>query len=226
VLYRGKPFGVDTNKLNIIAQHAHSVAQTYDFVCAYLNPHAGGQYLSYGVAQKLTNAGLQVISVYEHKHMDEVSYYTGSGVNSAEAHGIKDGEQAYDDALAAGQGNWSGSAIYFGAEPPTDLHTVKLLNDIADYFRGIEEGFRDEAQVRNAGTVLFTIGVYGYGETDRFIKGYEATYSWLAGSPAAAEGYTKWNIKQNLDAAHVGGILVDTDHAAGQHFGEWGLLYA
>jgi hypothetical protein len=197
------------------------------------DPTKGGDpsYLTVPKANQLIGDGLQIFSIYEHLGMDQPSYYTGIGTKSATNIGFKDGKAAYTAAMNDGQGSWVGSAIYVGAEPPVAATDTVLLTDIEDYFKGLWQGFVDAAKTLSNGVVLFTLGIYGYGAADDAVKSNDlATYSWLAGSQAAAEGYTNWNIRQVFNRATVGELLpftsqakyVASDITNGQYFGQWG----
>jgi VCBS repeat-containing protein len=230
---------------------ATDIAKNFDFVGEYIgnsDPATNGDpsYLTLEKANHYINdAHLQIFSIYEKAGMDHAPYYTGIGTNSAYNKGLADGAAAYQAALSDGQGSSPGSAIYFGTEVPTDATSTTLLADITNYFKGVRQAFTAN------GPSLFTIGVYGYGATDSTIKGAGlAQYSWLPGSPAAAEGYTDWNIRQVFDigvhsakgnyvgignyaklfpSTPVNNLLpknaltyIASDITNGQYFGEWG----
>jgi hypothetical protein len=229
--YYEPALGLDSSSINAIASQASSVAQQYGFVGAYLNPHnKGADILNSTLASDITNAGLQIVSLYQTHNMADASWFVLNAENGTlENKAEKIGELAYTDAMLDGQGAWPGSAIYFGidfnpgkAVPGFPNETPKtLLADVATFFKGIALGFQKAAN----GVVEFTVGVYGAGETDMTIVGSGlAKYSWLAGSPdwLGFKQDTTWNIKQMVNAGSVNGLVVDTDKTTGYYFGQWG----
>ena len=217
-----------------VAANASTIAQSFGFVGEYLGSDPS-YYLTAEKANELL-PHLQIFSIYEHQGMDKIAYYKGTGSNDAYQRGLTDGMAAYTAAMSDGQGQWAGSAIYFGTECPVAKSNTNLLADIEDYYMGVQQGFANDAAKESGGDVLFTVGIYGYGAADNAVKDQSglATYSWLAGSPAAAEGYTNWNIRQILDESAIAAQLpsvpihnppfayVASDETNGQYFGQWG----
>jgi hypothetical protein len=197
---------------------AAAAAAGYSFFGAYLG--GGSSYLTPKKATILSNAGLQIVSIYEHAGMDATGYYSGAGDESAYEKGIIDGEHAYSRAMDAGQDAVPGSAIYFGTEPDyTGLSKAQqstVTQDVAKYYKGVEKGFSDAAN----GSPIFQIGVYGFGAVDKAVIGAgEAAYSFMAGTSK----YANWDIKQSPTPSKLNDIKIDIDHTSSNNYGEWSV---
>src|SRR5215467_5092246 len=119
------------------------------FVCRYY-ANFGKKRLTHSEAQALSQAGLQIVTVWEDGSPTKATYFSY-------AKGVDDGTSAYHDGVSLGQP--SGSAIYFAVDfdpTPSDISGV-----IADYFRGVADGFKAIAD----GNPQYQIGVYGSGLT-------------------------------------------------------------
>ncbi|MDF2958389.1 MAG: hypothetical protein K0S39_124 [Paenibacillus sp.] len=172
-------------------------ADGYEFVCRYLVP-TGAKRLTSNEARVISNAGLQIVSVFE---------TTAERALGGRTAGLADGSAALQVAAQIGQPE--GSTIYFAVDfdaTPAQMPTV------IEYVRAASEA-----------TPEYNTGVYGSyavvqaasasGACSRFWQ----TYAWSRGQQAAAA-----NIYQYQNNITVNGILVDLDESYGNE-GWWSL---
>lgn len=211
--------GIDTSEIGPIAADAAAVAEQYNFVGVYLNPHKAGTFTE-AMAQEFSDAKLSLVSIYETGKMGTLSYYTSNELQN----GISAGKTAFKEAYSDGQP--SGSAIYFGIEPGGDTYgNTALLDDIETYFQGVADGFAAEAKPLHTDTD-YTIGVYGSPTTDStMLADGVADLNWVAGSHSFSgyETYAGWNLKQTSIDKPAFGTTVDFDVTQGTNFGQWSL---
>ena len=172
-------------------------AEGYRFACRYLVPPAyAWKRLTLSEAQAITEAGLQIVSVFETA--------AKRAAGAAEA-GRADGAAAYQEALAIGQP--FGTAIYFAV----------------DYEAGPGDYDRIEAYLRAAGAEIrgYSLGVYGsYAVIEEMAKRgvcrhYWQTYAWSRGKKSP-----KINLYQYRNHIQAAGILVDLNESYGNE-GWW-----
>ena len=134
----------------------------------YRDPSSRWPALSPAEAQRLTAAGVKIVTVWEWHSTNPVYFTYASGYTDALA--------AYRQARAVGQP--PGSAIYFAV----DFNARgEALYQIDQYFRGVNAGLA----AAGGGRLPYRIGVYGSGAVCAEIKGAGlAQYAWLSGSTA------------------------------------------
>jgi hypothetical protein len=140
----------------ITTASATAAAKTDGFFSAYLGSSPG--YLTAATAGTLINAGLQIVSLYEHGpkgggDMQAPGYYgyhaNNNAPDEAYSHGVNDGIAAYNNAVNVGQSPLS--AIYFATEPllagggDAAAGNPTLLADIAQYYEGVAAGMAQAA---------------------------------------------------------------------------------
>jgi Domain of unknown function (DUF1906)/Putative peptidoglycan binding domain len=160
-------FGMDTN-VNCSRFAQDISAAEMKFVARYYSD-SSSKTLTAAEAQKLSDAGLNVVVVFENSN------------NSVERFSAEIGQAQAAKALqlAAVVGQPAGSAIYFAVD--FDPSTVDITGAIAHYFGAIKSIF-DAAQVR------YNVGVYGSGLTCRVIGDAGlAKFTWLCGSTGFRE---------------------------------------
>jgi hypothetical protein len=150
-------------------------------------------------ALRLSNAGLDLVAVYENKS-DTYGYFS-SGQGTLDAKG------ALDQAQALGQPE--GSAIYFTVD--CDLTSAQVNANVVDYFEAVNAVIGK----------TYDIGVYGSGLTCATILDRKlAMFAWLSCSMgwSGSKQFTGWHIKQS-NPANVCGLDVDPDIALPGAFG-------
>ena len=174
------------------------------FVCRYY-ANSGTKRLTTKEARTLSKAGLRIVTVWEDGRPTKASYFSY-------AKGVDDGTSAYHDALSLNQ--TAGSVIYFAVDfdpSPADVSGV-----IADYFRGLADGFNAITQAQPQ----YIIGVYGSGATCSALREAGlAQYSWLAMATGwRGHNFGGWNIRQSV-GKKIGKIPVDYDQATDDYGG-------
>ncbi|AEY64841.1 DUF1906 domain-containing protein [Clostridium sp. BNL1100] len=98
--------GIDYTTQTTVSQAKALKAAGYNFVCRYLVPESmAWKRLTKTEAEILTNAGLNIVSVYE---------ASANGALKGAIQGTKDGKAAYSEAKKVGQP--AGSTIYFAVD--------------------------------------------------------------------------------------------------------------
>lgn len=216
------PIGIDASQIGPIAANAASVAEQYNFVGVYLNPHSAGTFTA-AMATEFSDAHLSLVSIYETAGMGTLAYYTSG---SALQNGIKAGKTAFKEAY--GDSQPSGAAIYFGIEPGghDTYGNTTLLNDIETFFQGVAKGFSQEANLLKT-TTDYAVGVYGSPTTDStMLADGVADLSWVAATGFHNYNtYTSWSLKQTAIELPGFGTTngVDCDVSQGANFGQWSL---
>jgi hypothetical protein len=163
--------------------------------------HIEGKKLTASEAQLISNAGLQLVTVYE-DGPTSYSYFSAS-------RGSEDAAGAVAQAAAVGQP--AGSAIYFTVD--YDAADDEIAGNITAYFEAIAAALDG-----------YQAGVYGSGAVCTAIMNAGlATYAWLAQSTgwSGYSEFTGWAIKQGAEGS-VCGLDSDTDTARGD-FGAFTL---
>ncbi|HTW51961.1 MAG TPA: DUF1906 domain-containing protein [Stellaceae bacterium] len=181
----------------------------------YRDPSSRWPALSPAEAQRLTAAGVKIVTVWEWHSTNPVYFTYASGYTDALA--------AYRQARAVGQP--PGSAIYFAV----DFNARGgALYQVDQYFRGVNAGLA----AAGGGRSPYQIGVYGSGAVCAAIKGERlAQYAWLSGSTSwdGSAGYTAWNIKQAPAGERFGNLTFshDANEATADYGGfQLGTAYA
>jgi hypothetical protein len=170
----------------------------YVFVCRYLVP-SGWKMLTKGEAQAISEAGLQIISVFE---------TTADRALGGYAAGTADGASALRAAAAVGQPE--GSRIYFAVDFDASAAQMPI---VVDYIRGC-----------SAATPAFLTGVYGSASVIEAVKaagacsGFWQTYAWSRG--VRADGIHVYQYENDIT---VNGIRIDRDESYGGE-GWWNTL--
>lgn len=154
-----------------------------------------GKKLTAGEAQLLSQAGLELVAVYE-DGPTSYSYFSAS-------RGTADAEGALEQAEAVGQPQ--GTAIYFTVD--YDAASSDIAGNITVYFEAVSAAL--------SGT--YVVGVYGSGATCAAIlaSGY-AQLAWLAQSTgwSGYAQFTDWAIKQGPEQP-ICSLNSDSDVAHG-----------
>ncbi|MDD9270084.1 glycoside hydrolase domain-containing protein [Paenibacillus sp. GCM10023248] len=176
------------------------VRDGYLFVARYLVP-SGYKALTKGEAELISNAGLQIVSVYE---------TTANRALGGRSAGLADGAAAVQVAQQVGQPE--GSCIYFAVD--FDATSAQMPTVIA-YIQAASEA-----------TPQYTTGVYGSYAVMEAVKQAGAcsrfwqTYAWSGGKKS-----TFLNLYQYLNDVPVNGIQIDHDESYGSE-GWWNTLAA
>lgn len=197
--------GIDAS-VNCTVKAFDLQANGIEFVCRYY-ANSGKKILSRSEALALSQAGLNIVVVWEDGYPTKGSYFSY-------AKGVDDGSSAYHDALVIGQP--IDSPIYFAVD--YDASPADVSGGICDYFRGVATGF-----AASGGTDEQThpIGVYGSGATCSFLLARNlVTFTWLSQSTGfrGSKDFAAWNIKQGPDQQMVG-IDVDFDESTDDYGG-------
>lgn len=197
------PKGIDSSA-NCAAAATCLKNAGYEFVARYY-ANSGRKVLTAAEAQQLLHVGLQLVAIWEDGLPKTVGYFSYSK-------GVDDGTSAFHDAMRLGQP--LNSPIYFAVD--YDASPDHIAGSIADYFRGIADGFK----TIGAGGPVHPIGVYGSGATCSWLLGRGAVrYSWLSQSRKWAQhDFRGWNIKQGSKMS-VCGIDIDPDDAVDDYGG-------
>lgn len=153
-----------------------------------------GKKLTASEAQLITQAGLQLVAVYE-DGPTSYSYFSAQ-------RGADDAAGAAQQAASIGQP--VGSAIYFTVD--YDASDDEIAGNITAYFNAIAGSLGD-----------YEVGVYGSGSVcSAILAAGLAKYAWLAQSTgwSGFSEFTDWSIKQGPEQS-VCGLNSDTDDAHG-----------
>lgn len=177
-----------------------------EFVARYY-ANSGAKVLSQGEARTLSQAGLQLVAVWEDGYPTKAPYFSY-------AKGVDDASSAFHDALIVGQP--IDSPIYFAVD--YDATNSDISGPINDYFRGIAVGLA----ASSGGAPVHPVGVYGSGAACSFLLARNlATVAWLSMSPGflGSKDFGAWDIKQSRDPQQFGGIAADLDEGVGDYGG-------
>ncbi|EPR12511.1 DUF1906 domain-containing protein [Ruminiclostridium papyrosolvens] len=190
--------GIDYTTQTTATQAKALKAAGYNFVCRYLVPESmAWKRLTKTEAETLTNAGLNIVSVYE---------ASANGALKGAIQGTNDGKAAYAEAKKVGQP--TGSTIYFAVDfdaQPADYPAIYAYLTAA------------QAQIPG-----YNVGVYGsYAICEimykRGIKYCWQTYAWSRGKRSQHA-----NIYQYKNGQIVHGINCDLNESFGNE-GFWNL---
>jgi hypothetical protein len=189
--------GVDSSSSCDATSIACLVAGGYKFVGRYYSrtTQIAGKKITLAEAQLISNAGLEIVAVYE-DGPTSYSYFSAD-------RGTADANGAIAQAQVIGQPQ--GSAIYFTVD--YDAAQSEIDGNITEYFDAIATAMGDQ----------YAVGVYGSGATCKAIYGSKlADFAWLAQSTgwSGYTDFTDWAIKQGPEQA-VCGLSSDLDEATG-----------
>lgn len=175
------------------------------FVARYFSFN-GAKNLSASEAQRLSAAGIKIVSVFEARG-DVYSSFTA-------AQGAKDAAQALQ--LAAQVGQPKGSGVYFAVD--FDASADQIAGGISAYFAAVNDALHGQ----------YRVGVYGSGLVCESLGDAGlAELFWLAcaGGWQGTRDFTgQWHIRQSLpSSAYHLGFPVDPDEAIDGIFGQWEL---
>lgn len=167
----------------------------YQFVGRYYSrtTKIDGKKLTRDEALTISQAGLQIVAVYE----DGPTNYTYFSA----ARGTADAQGAIQQAAAVGQP--AGTAIYFTVD--YDAAASEIAGNITDYFKAINAAVGDQ----------FIVGVYGSGATcQAILSAGLAKLAWLSCSTSwmGTKSFTNWTIKQD-NPKTIFGLNADPDQA-------------
>jgi glycoside hydrolase-like protein len=163
----------------------------------YRDPASRWPALTPSEAQRLSAAGLNIVTVWEWRS-NNPSYFSY-------ATGYNDALSAQRQAKAVGQP--PGSAIYFAVD--FNARGAQLYQ-VDQYFRGIAAGLA----AAGGGRPEYKVGVYGSGAVCGAVRAAGlAQYAWLSGSAAweGTAGYSGWNIKQAAAGARFANLSFSHD---------------
>lgn len=185
--------GVDSSSACTASSITCLKSEGITFVGRYYSrtTHIAGKKLTAGEAQLISNAGLQLVAVYEDGPTSS-SYFSAS-------RGTEDAEGALAQAQAVGQPN--GSAIYFTVD--YDATADDIAGSITEYFTAIAASLSSS----------YRVGVYGSGSVcSAILEAGLADLAWLAQSTgwSGYSQFTAWVIKQGPETS-VCGLNSDTD---------------
>ena len=189
--------GVDSSSACTSSSITCLQSEGISFVGRYYSrtTHIEGKKLTASEAILLSQAGLEIVAVYE-DGPTSASYF------SAER-GTEDGAGAIEQAQGVGQPH--GSVIYFTVD--YDATEEDIAGPIAAYFSAVD------AELRG----MYDVGVYGSGAVCMaMLAGGLAKIAWLAQSTGWT-GYSKvtdWSIKQGPEQS-ICGLNSDSDVAHG-----------
>ncbi len=194
------------------------VDEGYVFIGRYLN-HAEGyrNRLTVSEAERLSEAGIFIVSLYEHGDGDQIEHFT-------RANGIADAQDAIS--LAEEIGMPTGNPIYFCID--TDVRKSEMSTNIVPYVQGIISELEDSG---------YKLGIYGPKPVCKFIRGtYSATerYMMISDSPGWGESgwssseqdFDDWNIRQyewNQPLPGVSSVVIDECESSDYGGGGWKL---
>ncbi len=167
----------------------------YQFVGRYYSrtTHIAGKKLTRDEALTLSNAGLQIVAVYE-DGPTSYAYFSAD-------RGTADAEGAMEQAAEVGQPE--GTAIYFTVD--YDAQASEIAGNITDYFKAINAAIGTK----------YIVGVYGSGATcQAILDAGLAKVAWLSCSSSwlGTKSFTNWAIKQ-ANPATIFGLNADPDQA-------------
>lgn len=181
----------------------------YTFIVRYYCTGNLSKRLKQEEAQRLSDSGLWVVSVFQ-DYNNAISRFSAS---SGEANAKSAWEYAH---RVIGQP--TETPIYFAVD--FDASEAEAKGAIRDYFAAIDDVFA-------AAGSLYKVGVYGSGLVCRYIKDDSklAEYSWLSMS-TGWRGYRdynsqlRWNLKQ-IKAITIDGVEFDTNESSPAGGGGW-----
>lgn len=192
--------GIDCANPLTVASAAKLAAAGYSFAARYLVPQEyAWKRLTRTEADAITNAGMQIVSVYE---------TTANRPAGGAKNGYLDGAAAYREAKAIGQPK--GTAIYFAVDYDANPDDY---DSIAAYLQAAA------AQIPG-----YKVGVYGSFTVIEAMLGRSVaqcawqTYAWSRGKKSALA-----NIFQHQNDVKVAGIAVDLNESYGNE-GWWNTL--
>ena len=194
--------GVDSSSACTSSSIACLQSNGISFVGRYYSrtTHIEGKKLTLSEAELLSQAGLEIVAVYE-DGPTSYSYFSA-------ARGTEDADTAVMQAQAVGQPH--GSAIYFTVD--YDATSDDIAGNITAYFSAIAAAFGD----------TYIVGVYGSGSVcAAMTEAGLAKIAWLAQSTGwtGYSQFTDWAIKQGPEQS-VCGLNSDSDVAHG-NFGQF-----
>jgi hypothetical protein len=157
-------------------------------------------------ALALSKAGLWIAVFYEDDPR-QITYFTGS-------RGHQDGVLAYH--IGRNLGQPAGSVIYFTAD--NDFTAAQISGPIADYFRGVQQGFTDAARaIDPAADSVYKIGVYGSGLCCQWLNTHLSfvEFAWLSESTSwrGTSTYADWDVTRRMTCAGCRGRQTGTTRA-------------
>lgn len=167
----------------------------FEFVCRYLVP-TGWKRLTREEAEIISNAGMQVVSVFE---------TTADRALGGRSAGLQDGAVALQTAAQVGQPQ--GSTIYFAVDFDA---TVAQLPTVIEYIRACSEA-TPNYNTGVYGSYRVVEAAYASGACSRFWQ----TYAWSGGQRSGVR-----NIYQYRNNISMNGITVDLNESFGNE-GWW-----
>lgn len=179
---------------------AKVVAAKVDFVVRYYS-HSGSKNLTFAEARAFSDAGIDLVTVWESAG-DHAGFFT-------RAQGVDDATSAHNMAVKIGQP--AGTPIYFAVD--FDATPADVNAGVVPYFQGVAAGFATIGH----GNPAYSAGVYGSGFVcDRLFQQGLVTHTWLSMSSGflGSRTYKDWHIRQHLEADPFGfGFSIDPNEA-------------
>ena len=177
-----------------------------NFVTRYYS-HSASKNLSAAEAKVLSDAGINIVTVWEADGADPATFTRANGVNDATS--------AHTMAMSIGQP--AGTPIYFAVD--FDATPVQVNAGVIPYFQGVAAGFAAIAH----GNPAYTAGVYGSGFVcDKLFGLGLVTHTWLSMSAGwlGSRTYAGWNMRQHLTSDPFNfGFSIDPDEAKAEYGG-------
>ncbi|MDC3414698.1 DUF1906 domain-containing protein [Aquibacillus sp. 3ASR75-11] len=170
----------------------------YDFLCRYYAPSGEDKLLSKSEAQDISNAGMDVVTVWEWGNTS-ASHFTYNN-------GLDDGRSAVSRALEVGQP--FDTAIYFAVDYPASMEDI---SSIKDYFSGVQDAMNESRHYNGGGWVP---GVYGSYMVVREMDNAGILYKWQTYTWSSGKVYDYNNIYQYSNGQTVCGHSVDYDSSS------------
>lgn len=188
------------------------VQQKKTFVARYLaiTSEIPNKILTPIEAKAISDAGLDIVSVWENGAADTPEYFT-------RAHGERDGEYAYK--LAESLGQPGGSPIYFAID--YDAPLKDLLHGVNEYLDAVEQGLAS-AYAASTTDRWYAVGIYGSGLTCAVLRVPDSRPTWLAEAQhwAGSTEFDLWDIHQT-GSTSVCGLGCDENVAYAGQYGGW-----
>ena len=175
-------------------------SEGYNFLCRYYAPLGAAKLLTKSESQTISNAGMDVVPVYEWGGTEASHFNYDNGVSN--------GREAISRALEIGQP--FDTAIYFAVDYPA---TSADIPNIKDYFRGVSAAMQ-ESKNYNGGR--WTSGVYGSYLVVSELDGYSGVnYTWQTYAWSGGDDYIYRDIYQYSNGQRVCSHDIDLNASKG-----------
>lgn len=205
------PRGFDTYGALSLSQYQQFKSEGYSFVARYYSTTDSAKKLTKEEAQAASQAGLQLVAVYQdYNNKSEVFNYK---------YGVAQCTEAIKQAIEVGQPpsvEGKPSAIYFAVDEK-NVGDIPL-ESIEEYFKGVKDAM-DRFSQSDTAKRSWDIGVYGNYKVVKHLQEKMGTdlYVWQtsmgSGQANYFSKYFNYNIYQNLHEANRNGVSIDENYA-------------